>query len=221
MSGSNMAIWEAVQKTDPGYTKHVNQRGGFTSVSANYQIMKATEQFGPIGVGWGYDAGEPIFHGTFVMIPVTLWHGTRENKFGPAYGCCEISGKRPDSDAPKKAGTDAITKLLSQLGFSADIFLGFYDDNKYVDELRREKAEAEAAKTPRDPEAVGKKMVAAVNGAADARALTLILGDANFAADFKWLFDNHKTVAQRVDTFVIGKKRELGMMPDEEDGKYT
>lgn len=142
----NMAIWDAVSKTDPDFTKKVTQRGGFTSVNANYQIKMATEQFGPLGVGWGYSAGEPIFNGSFIMIPVTLWHGDRSNTFGPTFGCCEMLGNRPDSDAPKKAGTDALTKLLSQLGFNADIFLGQYDDNKYVEELRREKANANAPK---------------------------------------------------------------------------
>ena len=136
----NMKIWDAVEKTDPTHTKTVNQRGGFTAIGANYQIMRATEQFGPIGIGWGYDCGEPIFNGTFIIIPLTFWHGTRDQKFGPIFGCAEISGKRPDHDAPKKATTDALTKALSQLGFNADVFLGKYDDNKYVAELKAEKA---------------------------------------------------------------------------------
>jgi hypothetical protein len=55
-------------------------------------------------------------------------------------GCEEWKDKngRVDSDASKKATTDAITKLLSQLGFSADVFLGKYDDQKYVEALREE-----------------------------------------------------------------------------------
>ena len=47
---------------------------------------------------------------------------------------------RLDSDAGKKATTDGITKLLSQLGFNADVFLGKFDDQKYVDDLREEMA---------------------------------------------------------------------------------
>lgn len=131
----NMKIWRAVEETDPAHTKAVTQRGGFTAIGANYQIMRATEQFGPIGIGWGYTAGEPIFHDAFVIVPVTMWHGLRENVFGPAYGCCQMIGNRPDADAPKKAGTDGLTKLLSQLGFNADVFLGKFDDNKYVAEV--------------------------------------------------------------------------------------
>jgi len=142
-----MKIWNAVSKTDPSHTKHVNQRGGFTAIAAHSQIMKATEQFGPVGEGWGYDCGAPVFHDKFIMIPVTIWHGTRGNAFGPILGCAEMMGNRPDSDAPKKAMTDAITKGLSQLGFNADVFLGMFDDNKYVQERTRE-AEKEKAPQP-------------------------------------------------------------------------
>lgn len=134
----NMRIWDQVQKTDPSHTKKVNQRGGFTSISAHYQVMRATEVFGPVGAGWGYDCGEPIFHGAFVVIPVTLWYGERSQTFGPIYGCAEMMGNRPDSDAPKKAMTDALTKALSHLGFNADVFLGKFDDNKYVAKLVEE-----------------------------------------------------------------------------------
>ena len=137
----NLKLWDAVSKTDPAHTKTVNQRGGFTAIGANYQIKMATEQFGPIGIGWGYDCGEPIFNGPFIIVPVTMWHGDRSNKFGPILGCAEIAGKRPDSDAPKKATTDGVTKALSQLGFNADVFLGQFDDNKYVQERKQEVAQ--------------------------------------------------------------------------------
>ena len=141
---NNMQIWDAVSKTNPDHTKQVNQRGGFTAINANSQIMAATKQFGPIGIGWGYDAQSPLFTpDNLIIIPVTLWHGERGNSFGPEFGSAElVSDKgRRDSDAPKKATTDAITKLLSRLGFNADVFLGLYDDQKYVDDMRREFSE--------------------------------------------------------------------------------
>jgi|TARA_R100000084_G_C4655255_1_gene152409 hypothetical protein len=141
MTADNMKIWDAVGKTDPKHTKHVNQRGGFTSVNANSQIMEATRQFGPIGVGWGYTTEDLSVHNGVVIVSVTLWHGSRDNVFGPMPGCAEMFGKRTDTDAPKKATTDAITKLLSQLGFNADIFLGMWDDNKYVQQRIEETKE--------------------------------------------------------------------------------
>ncbi|RYG88635.1 MAG: hypothetical protein EON59_03810 [Alphaproteobacteria bacterium] len=150
MSADNLRIWSKVEKTNPAHTKQVNQRGGFTAVSANYQIMRATEVFGPIGEGWGYIAGEPIFQETLMIVPVTLWYdGDRSKTFGPMYGCEEWKSEkgRVDSDAPKKATTDALTKLLSQLGFNADVFLGRFDDSKYVEQVKREFAEAERGPT--------------------------------------------------------------------------
>ncbi len=142
----NLRIWNKVEKTNPAHTKKVNQRGGFTAISASYQILAATEQFGPIGIGWGYTTGDPIIVDKLVMVPVTLWHGDRANSYGPMLGCEEWQDKngRLDSDAPKKAVTDGLTKLLSQLGFNADVFLGKFDDQKYVAQMEREFAEPEA-----------------------------------------------------------------------------
>ena len=43
---------------------------------------------------------------------------------------------RVDDDFAKKVATDALTKGLSKLGFNADVFLGKFDDNKYVNQLK-------------------------------------------------------------------------------------
>jgi len=146
-----MRIWKQVEKTNPAHTKHVTQRGGFTAISANYQIMRATEVFGPVGEGWGYVCGDPIFQETLMIVPVTLWYdGDRNKTFGPMFGCEEWKNSKGfvDSDAPKKATTDAITKLLSHLGFNADVFLGLFDDQKYVAAVTKEFAAKEAAAKP-------------------------------------------------------------------------
>ena len=148
----NLRIWSQVEKTNPAHTKKVNQRGGFTAISAAYQIKRATEVFGPIGEGWGYVTGAPIVTETLMTVPVSLWHGDRSNIFGPMLGCEEWKDKngRVDSDAPKKAVTDGLTKLLSQLGFNADVFLGLFDDSKYVAKLEREFAEPDATSAAAD-----------------------------------------------------------------------
>ena len=134
----NMELWDKVSKTDPNHTKKVNQRGGFTAIDAHYQIQNATKAFGPVGIGWGYIVEKMERFDSLIVVHVTMWHGNRDNKFGPILGCAEMFGKRSDSDAPKKATTDAITKGLSHLGFNADVFLGLFDDNKYVAGLKAE-----------------------------------------------------------------------------------
>lgn len=148
-----MELWNKVSKTNPRNTKKVNQRGGFTSICAQSQIMEATRAFGPIGEGWGYTASTPFFHDNLAFVSVTLWHGDRSNVFGPLTGGAEWKDKngRLDSDCTKKATTDAVTKLLSQLGFNADVFLGLFDDNKYVQAVEREFAQQEQAPLPTGP----------------------------------------------------------------------
>ncbi|TKY80315.1 exodeoxyribonuclease VIII-like protein [Pectobacterium polonicum] len=60
-----------------------------------------------------------------------------------AYGCTPYIygskyGPLSDGEAPKKSLTDATKKALSQLGFSADIFLGLYDNPEYRAENKLE-----------------------------------------------------------------------------------
>jgi hypothetical protein len=57
---------------------------------------------------------------------------------------------RVDGDAGKKALTDGITKALSYLGFNSDVFMGKFDDNKYVQERAAE--EKKAAEPEPEPE---------------------------------------------------------------------
>ena len=77
----NMQLWNAVEKTDPKYTKEVGFGRKFTRINAQYQIRTAT------------------------------------------------------------VSTDALTKGLSKLGFNADIFLGKWDDNRYVSQRKEECSE--------------------------------------------------------------------------------
>lgn len=162
-----MRIWNRVCKTDVDHTKQVSFGRKFTAIDAHSQIMEATRVFGPVGTGWGYsnefgtiDTGREIF----VYCDVTIWYTEyhtwegmpapkNAKTFGPIRGMACLQGldksdkpKPADHDAAKKAMTDAITKGLSHLGFNADVFLGQFDDNKYVQELKAEKNAAASAK---------------------------------------------------------------------------
>jgi len=147
----NMDLWDSVSETDVEHTKQVTFGRKFTAIDAHSQIMAATRMFGPVGTGWGYTT-EYGFHDTtkgetFIWCDLTLWYRQPNEKepffvgkFGPVRGMAIIQGidkegeLRPsDNDAGKKAMTDALTKSLSHLGFNADVFLGRFDDNKYVD----------------------------------------------------------------------------------------
>lgn len=167
----NKAIWKQVETTDPNYTKSFNRSGGFkgTATNATYLAEKATEVFGPCGIGWGmtvlkeeYVKGHPIIidnrimgHALTHVVHAKLWYvhdGIRGEI--EQFGQTEMVGRRAngawftDEEAPKKSLTDAMTKCMSLLGFSADIHKGLYDDNKYVAGLREEFGEGKQQQEP-------------------------------------------------------------------------
>ncbi|WP_272677169.1 hypothetical protein [Providencia sp. PROV160] len=58
----NLSIWKRVQRTDARFTKPLEGMGfAGTSINSNYMFMRATEIFGPIGEGWGYEVLEEKF----------------------------------------------------------------------------------------------------------------------------------------------------------------
>lgn len=139
---SNLRIWDRVCETDPAATREVHHRGGFTTIDAYSQIEMATRVFGPVGTGWWWDFNEPVFLNDCVIVKCSVFYvdpDTGQQCAAPVqqFGQKALTFKsRPDEDALKKAGTDALTKCLSYLGFNADVFLGKFDDNKYVAEQR-------------------------------------------------------------------------------------
>ena len=138
MSNKNMKLWEQVFETDPKHTKYVNQRGGFTAIDAQYQIKRATEMFGPMGLGWGVknEVFTPMTNG-MTLYQAEFWYSSSGDD-----GCFPINssiamqkGGRLDEEFAKKVSTDALTKGLSKLGFNSDIFEGKFDDNRYIKEM--------------------------------------------------------------------------------------
>ena len=77
---------------------------------------------------------------------VHIGNGTVEHFGQTTFVGKNKNGYFTDEEAPKKSLTDAIGKALSMLGFSADIYLGLFDDNKYVNDRKAEAAKAGAAK---------------------------------------------------------------------------
>ncbi len=186
--GDNMKIWRSVMRTDPRYTKDL-AGAGFegTSINAEYMIMRATEIFGPIGTGWGFEVledrmlpgapmSEAIYEdkkfignrllrdgdGTLITeqnhsIKIAFWYlkedGVAE-RF-EAYGATKYlyktkNGITCDGEAQKKSLTDAIKKALSLLGFSADVWLGLYDQAEYKQENATEFAIKNASEKAED-----------------------------------------------------------------------
>lgn len=155
----NLELWNKVEKTDPKHTKPIEGKSyKGTSPKPHYLIHKATDTFGPIGIGWGFTiVDERIEEGAggerMHIARVRVWYEwpNRKGEYVRAevehIGGTQFSGMRSsgkpftDEDAPKKSVTDALIKALSMIGFAGDIFMGRYDDSKYVSDLRAEPTE--------------------------------------------------------------------------------
>jgi hypothetical protein len=130
----NLALWRKVEKTDPAFTKEANNgRFKFTNVDPAYQCKQATELWGPYGDKWGLYS---LDFTTLASDPPSLMlqadfvypNGSEQCSFPIAV---DMKLKAGD-DICKKLVTSAISKALSRLGFSADVYMGKFDDATYV-----------------------------------------------------------------------------------------
>ena len=147
----NLKLWQSVEKTPKDQTKAITGKSySGTSPKPHYLVHKATETFGPCGIGWGFQiVDERIEEGAggerLSIARVKVWYewegrrGEVEHIGGTQFSGTRKSGQPfTDEDAPKKSVTDALVKALSMIGFAGDIFMGRYDDSKYVRELEDE-----------------------------------------------------------------------------------
>ena len=138
---SNLKLWDSVEKTDPSFTKFVNQRGGYTAINPQYQLKIATETFGPYGKGFGLSSSS--FNYTMLDLFKTVIHEAvffyvvdgQRHEF-PIHNAIEVvvttkKGPYFDVDFAKKVETNTVSKALSKLGFNADIFMGLTEDEDY------------------------------------------------------------------------------------------
>ena len=140
----NMSLWDSVKITDPKAVKAITgkQYKG-NSPKPYWIIQRATETFGPCGIGWGIEIlserferfGDESLH----VAQVRVWYeldgkrGVIEQMGQTRAEYTSAGGKHiVDEDAPKKSVTDGMVKCLSMLGFAGDIFSGQWDDSKYV-----------------------------------------------------------------------------------------
>jgi hypothetical protein len=141
---NNLELWNKVEKTNPKYTKKANVGGNnITSISPQYQIKNVTEQFGPYGKTWGFKKLE--FDYTLasefglVVLDAVFFYPDGEFPIKNAQKLFMDNAKtKIDDNFAKKLETDTLTKSISKLGFNADIFLGLFDDVKYLADVTKE-----------------------------------------------------------------------------------
>lgn len=131
----NTELWKKVDTTDPNFTRSVgNTDRHFTTINAYYQTFTATQLWGSYGSKWGLKNTEWKIHQTTRKIDIVLYKAT----FYYPLGEFEINNSIciDDDEFMKKLETDTLTKALSRLGFNADVFMGYFDDNRYVQKAR-------------------------------------------------------------------------------------
>ena len=146
----NMRHWNQLCPTDPKHTKPFTRPGGFkgTAIKPVWNFMRLTEHFGPIGIGWG--THEPKFNvidaegETLVFCVLECWYKEKpdgEKAILYGIGGDRVAQKRSgtmfvDDESYKKAYTDALTNAFMRLGVSADVYMGLFEDSKYLMEVR-------------------------------------------------------------------------------------
>ena len=149
-----------------------------TAIKPMWSYRRMTEEFGPCGEGWGINEPSfqvvPGSNGeVMVYCTVSVWYSREERGDGDkpykratqnVYGVggdkivtyikANDQYKRPerwenDDEAFKKAYTDAVTNALKMIGVGADVHMGMFDDNKYVNTVAREFAEQPSEPPPK------------------------------------------------------------------------
>lgn len=199
MKNTNLDLWHKVEKTNPAYTKNANVRGNkITSISPQYQIMNVTEQFGIYGTTWGF---EDTVHdytlakdfGLIVLDATFFFPGGKFKIKNSINLYIDNARTKIDADFAKKLETDTLTKAISKLGFNADIFMGKFDDVKYVDDMNKEF-------NPPPPEPTIEELL--IN------ALSLVESATEIKALNKVFADNPKLKEEKSFIDAIKKKRE-------------
>ena len=165
----NMKIWDALGKTDPAHTKQFTRAGGFrgTAIKPMWANLRMTEFFGPCGIGWGMYKPEyqlvEVAEEVLVYCTLNVWYAIDGKERGQVYGVggdkVAVKGKdgiRTDDEAFKKAYTDALSNAMKMIGVGADVHLGQFEDNKYVQSVAEEfkQVVAEVEKQKATPAAI-------------------------------------------------------------------
>ena len=156
-----LSLWGKVEKTDPNFTKDIPGGAGLTAIDAMYQVKMATQIWGPYGFRWGlknmqYSWLEADEQNKMVVIkavfkyPANLEPVIEYAEFEIGSSFSWMKKGRVDFDFLKKTETDLLTKALSKVGFNADIYMGRFDDSKYVAERKAEVAKSNPEKLTKE-----------------------------------------------------------------------
>lgn len=138
----HLKLWNSVRTPDQKFVKQLPHGPKLSTVDAQYTLHRATEVFGPIGIGWGVENeefhiipfGEPP---QTIVYKLTVWY-MLDGSRGSATAIADWPYKVKD-DVFKKARTAALSKAFSQIGFNADVYLGNFDGQGQFNSLNETK----------------------------------------------------------------------------------
>ncbi len=155
----NLSLWNRVCVTNPKYTKEIPGKGSLklTAIGAQFQKKNATKEFGIYGEAWGLKEVKykiikdlPPNGETIALCEAVFFHPTGQFPISSAIKIVAWNTFKKyhmlDDDFAKKVETDILTKALSYLGFNADVFMGDYNDNKYIAKVTEQFAEENGVK---------------------------------------------------------------------------
>jgi len=216
---TKMRIWESLCKTNPDFTKEAPSSYGkkITTIDPMYQIQCMTEVFGPVGQGWKYTV-EYKYQDGLVFAEVCIHYCVHNNwfQYGPVCSVQNLSKKNGglDDEAPKKAMTDAMTKAFSHLGMNADVFLGKFDDSKYVKQMKQEFSQSQKIPQTNGTEHDNNHVMAIDNIEKDIRNAKSInelrrLRNYKYKDAFDLAMKNHLRVYRQLDDLYGTKETQL------------
>jgi len=146
---NNLDLWERVEKTDPDFVKDASLgKRKITAIDPQYQLKNATREFGQYGGKWGLKDIEwgmiDIGDTKLATLSAIFFTPSGEVATGNSMKMSYMAKGNYiviDEDYRKKLMTNTLSKELSRLGFNADVFLGKWEDEKYVQTLAEEKAQ--------------------------------------------------------------------------------
>lgn len=171
----NLKLWRSVEETPPDMTRQVSYgKRSYTTIDPQWQLQRATAIWGPYGVRWGLrnikyeirelryvekielqtrDADNKVVQTTeqvadyirySIIMSAEFFYPTDDG--GEAsFEILNDDKYESDADVLKKITTNTRSKALSWLGFSADVFLGKFDDTIYVKDLKVKFGDQDAA----------------------------------------------------------------------------
>lgn len=223
----NLNLWSELERTDQDYTKEFTRGGGFkgTQIDPVWRMRRMTEVFGPVGKGWGYEELKHVITDGMVFVQLRVWYTLDGEKLytGPQYGGTELFNRRsgglvPNDEAFKMSVTDALGRCFLQIGLSADVYLGLFDDNKYKEETAKIKAKDNPDLSDEAIAEFQSKIFERIEAVTDPATLDTIWKD-EVNAKIKEIKKVNKEVADRIIGFFSAKKAKLA--PTKDDKKET